>query len=328
MPTTMHSDVPAAVAENVRALRSTIEAEVPPKVLDRNLVVASWRWPMVVRVGDEWVASPRDHATRDRRAVHLLAEIAAHFDVLAIQGLMRDAPTFHAVLRLLGGEWAYMMTGLSRETTYRERTAILFDTRKVLPQGLAGQIVLPGEGKSGGTGGGKFLSEQFFRPPFFAGFRCLGSSFTLVNQHIVYGKEPERVKEIEALGHWLTEVRSGAYWERNLIVVGQLQLMRSGSAVHQAFTQIGLQLPPDLEDAATYVNSMGKPVSMASSIAWAHDGGKPELSIPYQRGGVFNYLADAVFREPLGEELDYLSRHLPIWAEFRVDPGTVPRGRP
>ena len=100
-----------------------------------------------------------------------------------------------------------MMTGLSRETTYRERTAIVFDTRKVLPQGLAGQIVLPGDGKGSPAGPKAFLSDQFFRPPFFAGFRCLGSSFTLVNQHIVFGDRAERVEEIEALGRWLAEVR-------------------------------------------------------------------------------------------------------------------------
>ena len=320
--------MPPAVAQSVRDLRAAIEAAVPPKVLDRNLIVASWRWPMVMRLSDEWIAPDPGRATRDRRAIHLLAEVAGHFDVLAIQGIMGDAPTFHPVMELLGGEWAYMMTGLSRESSYRERTAIVFDTRKVLPQGLAGQIVLPGEGK-GASGRKTFLSEQFFRPPFFAGFRCLGSSFTLVNQHIVFAEEPERVKEIEALGRWLAEVRSGAYWERNLIVVGQLQLMRPGSAVHRALHDAGLRLPPDLEGLATYVNTAGQPVSMASAIAWVQDGGgDPELTIPYRRGGVFNYLDATASAEPLGPDPDYLSRHLPVWAEFEVAPRIVGGGRP
>ena len=318
MPTTA---MPPEVLHSVRGLRAAIEAAVPPKVLDRNLIVASWRWPRVTGLSDEWIDGTAGRTVRDRRAIHLLAEIAGHFDVLAIQGIMAHAPTFHPVMELLGGDWAYMMTGLSRESTYRERTAIVFDTRKVLPQGLAGQIVLPGDGKGAPSGRKAFLSDQFFRPPFFAGFRCLGSSFTLVNQHIVFGEEPERVREIEALGRWLAEVRSGAYWERNLVVVGQLQILRTGSAVHQAFTAAGLRLPPDLEDVATYVGARGRPISMASSIAWVQDGdGDPELTIPYRRGGVFNYLDGTAFPEPLDHDQDYLSRHLPVWAEFEVAP--------
>ena len=103
MPTTA---MPPEVLQSVRGLRAAIEAAVPPKVLDRNLVVASWRWPMVMGLSDEWIATDLGRATRDRRAIHLLAEVVAHFDVLAIQGIMGDAPTFHPVMELLGADWA------------------------------------------------------------------------------------------------------------------------------------------------------------------------------------------------------------------------------
>jgi hypothetical protein len=312
-------EMPREVATDVRRLGAALEARVPPKALDRNLIVASWRWPMVLRAADDWIAADRPRGTRDLRAIRLLAEVVRHFDVLAIQGLMAGAPTFHPVMDLLGPDWAFMMTGLSRESTYNERTAIVFDTRKVLPQGLAGQIVLPGDGKQAG-GGDAFHSSQFFRPPFFAGFRCLGSGFTLVNQHIVFGTPAERVAEIEALGHWIATVSSGAYWERNLIVVGQLQLMRSGSAVHDAFLAAGLRQPPDLVDLASYVNTRGQPVSMASTIAWVETKGSRELAIPYLRGGVFNYHDPAVLAPPLDPDPEYLSQHLPVWAEFEVLP--------
>ena len=48
--------------------------------------------------------------------------------------------------------------------------------------------------------------------------------------------------------------------------------------------------------------------------------GDPELTIPYRRGGVFNYLDGTAFPEPLGHDQDYLSQHLPVWAEFEVAP--------
>lgn len=315
--------MPEEVRGTLLSLRGALDAAVPAKLLDRNLLIATWRWPMVMSTSDRWVDDTTG-ATRDQRAVHLLAEVARRFDVLAVQGLMADAPTFHAMVDLLGPDWAYLLTGLSRESRYRERTAVLFDTRKVLPHGLAGQIVIPRGGKQM-SADDDFLSDQFFRPPFFAGFRCLDSTFTLVNQHIVFGTMPERVREIQALGVWLQEMRSGAYRERNLIVLGQLQLMRPGTPTHRAFTAAGMQVPPDLENAPTYVSNTGKPVSQASSIAWMVTAeGEPDLSFPYRRGGVFNYCDPAVLGN-LAAHPDYLSQHLTMWTEFAVVPSLARR---
>jgi len=317
MATTNPGSMPSEVRDAVSRLREALASAVPPKLLDRNLLIGSWRWPMVFRLAPVWISQDRANGERDLRAVHLLAEVVRHFDVIAIQGVMANAPTVLAVMDLLGPDWAFLMTGLSRETTYRERTAIIFDTRKVLPQGLAGQIVLPQHGKRE-SDDDDILSEQFFRPPFFAGFRCLSTSFTLVNQHIVFGTEPERVREIQALGRWVSEVRAGAYWEGNLIVVGQLQLLRDGSPVHEALTRAGLRLPPGLVGTTTFVNSIGRPASQASAIAWAEDeAGEPDLDFPYRSAGVFDLAS--VFGDSLGD-YDYISVHLPIWAEFSVVP--------
>jgi hypothetical protein len=213
-----------------------------------------------------------------------------------------------------------MVTGLSRESTYNERTAFVFDTRKVLPRGLAGQVVLPTSGQKQ-PAGSDFLSRQFFRPPLFAGFRCLDHAFTLANIHLVYGEPAERVAELEAFVQWLREVdRDGYDWERNFIVLGQLQLMRSGTPLHDALTGGGLHIPDDLVDLPTFVNSAGTPASMASSIAWFGTGSGPaEPQLRYLKGGVFNFLTDDLpFRDPSPQH--YLSRHLPMWAEFDVRP--------
>ena len=309
--------MPSEVRDTVARLREAVAAAVPPKLLDRNLLIATWRWPMVFRVSPAWISQGSESGERDLRSVHLLAEVVRHFDVIAIQGVMAHAPTVLPVMELLGPDWAFLMTGLSRETTYRERTAIIFDTRKVLPRGLAGQIVLPQQGKRA-SDDDDILSEQFFRPPFFAGFRCLSSAFTLVNQHIVFGTELERVREIQALGRWIAEVRAGAYWEGNLIVLGQLQLLRDGSPVHRAFTQAGLRLPPGLVGTTTYVNSSGRRVNQASAVAWVEsEAGDPDLEFPYRSAGVFDYAS--LFGDALGG-YDYLSQHLPVWVEFKVVP--------
>ena len=128
--------MPSEVRDAVSRLRAAAAAEVPPKLLDRNLLIATWRWPRVFRVAPQWLSQDGGSGERDLRAVHLLAEVVRHFDVIAIQGVMAHAPTVLPVMELLGPDWAFLMTGLSRESTYRERTAIVFDTRKVLPQGV------------------------------------------------------------------------------------------------------------------------------------------------------------------------------------------------
>lgn len=315
------SEMPPEVVKALHDFRAAIEIAVPPKVLDRNLLIATWRWPILSRVTKDWVAPRPQPGSRDLRAIALLAEVVRHFDVVALQGIMGNAPNLHGMLRVLGPDWAYMITGLSRETTYRERTAVVFDTRRVLPQGLAGQVVVP-EGGKRNSEDVDFLSSQFFRPPFFAGFRCLGASFTIVNQHIVFGTEQERVAEMRALCAWVDEIKSGEYWERNLIIVGQLQLFRSGSRVHRVFDDAGLHLPPELVDAPSFVNSAGNLATMASSIAWVQPKGRrSELTIPYERSGVFNYHDRALLPHAISPDLDYLSKHLPVWAEFNVEPG-------
>ena len=307
---------PAHVASELRGLRARLDATLPRKMLDRNLIIGTWRWEMFDAVNETWVADRDERPARDLRAIRCLAEIVGHFDVIALQGLMGDARGLRLVMEALGDYWALMITALSRESTYNERTAFIFDTRKVLPRGLAGQVVLR-DSESKASEKDHFLSRQFFRPPMFAGFRCLDRKFTLANVHLVFGDPDERLAEMRAFAAWLGEIsRKGYYWERNFIVLGQLQLMRSGTPLYEAFTAGGLHIPPDLVDVPTF--PAGRPATMASSIAWFGEGsGSAELGLEYLRGGVFDFLADGL---PFGER--YLSRHLPVWAEFSIRRGS------
>jgi endonuclease/exonuclease/phosphatase family metal-dependent hydrolase len=303
---------PPQVAADLRDLRSRLDAALPSKLLDRNLIIATWRWERFDEVTEKWLADAGDHAAaRDLRAIRCLAEIVSHFDVLAVQGVMGDARGVGLVMDALGDDWGLMMSGLSRESAYNERTAFVFDTRKVVPRGLAGQVVLQ-DSEAKDAKEGRYLSRQFFRPPLFAGFRCLDRKFTLAAAHLVYGQSEERLAEVRAFVAWLAETsRKGYDWERNFIVLGQLQLMRSGTPLHDAFTEGGLRIPADLVDVPTF--PADNPKTMASSIAWFGEGSGPaELDLDYLRGGVFEF-ADGL---PLNGA--NLSRHLPVWAEFSV----------
>jgi hypothetical protein len=302
---------PAGIAAALGDLRAELDGALPTKLLDRNLIIGTWRWEMFDAVTEKWVANRRGRAAHDLRTIRCFAEIVSHFDVIALQGMLGDARGLRLVMEALGNDWGLMISALSRESSYNERTAFIFDTRKVLPRGLAGQVVLP-EGQAKVSEGGRFLSSQFFRPPMFAGFRCLDRDFTLANIHLVFGKPAERLAEMRAFTAWLGEIsRKGYRWERNFIVLGQLQLMRSGTPLYEAFTASGLQIPRDLVDVPTF--PAGRPASMASAIAWFGKGrGSATLELDYLRGGVFDFLNGPALADAS------LSRHLPVWAEFSV----------
>jgi hypothetical protein len=309
---------PPRVAAELAILQAALDVAIPAKNLDRNLLIATWRWQMFDRVTEKWIADAGDGPARDLRAVRCLAEILRRFDIIAIQGLMGNARGLQTVLDALGDHWALMVTGLSRESSYNDRSAFVFDTRKVLPRGLAGQVVLA-EPEAKQPSGSRLLSRQFFRPPLFAGFRCLDDHFTLANIHLVWGSAGERVAEMRAFAGWLREIsEKGYYWERNLIALGQLQLLHARGPVYDALQSVGLRVPHDLLGVPTFVTSQGKPATMASAIAWfGEESGPGALGLEYVRGGVFNFLAaDLPFSNVDYER--YLTNHLPVWAEFRV----------
>ena len=62
--------MPEEVRATLLQLRGALDAAVPAKLLDRNLLIATWRWPMVMRISDRWV-DDTNAVIRDQRA-HLV----------------------------------------------------------------------------------------------------------------------------------------------------------------------------------------------------------------------------------------------------------------
>lgn len=317
----INASPPVEVQKDLQFLRSALDQSLPQKLLDQNLIIATWRWNMVNDVTMKWVSEGEDRPRRDLRSVHCLAEILSRFDVTAIQGVMGNARALQLVMALLGDPWELMVTGLSQESSYKERMAFVFDRRKVRLNGLAGQVILS-ENELKDLDDHKLLSRQFFRPPFFAGFQCQELPITLANMHLVYGQNVERLLEVRAIARWLRRLHEQASpWESNIIALGQMQFARAGSDLYQAFTSSGLAIPEDLLNAGTYVNHAGVPMTMMSAIAWFQETQtSPGLRLPYRRGGVFNYVRiglDFIDRNPR-DVAQYLSNHLPMWAEFSL----------
>ena len=77
--------LPPNVAADLARLRAGLNATVPPKHLDDNLLIATWNLRAFGGLNDAWDAPPKASPSRDLRAVACIAEILSRFDVIAVQ---------------------------------------------------------------------------------------------------------------------------------------------------------------------------------------------------------------------------------------------------
>ncbi|RTR01070.1 hypothetical protein [Halomonas nitroreducens] len=195
----------------------------------------------------------------------------------------------------------------------QERQAYLFDSRRISPSGLAGEIVLPP------TADGD-PREQFDRTPYLVGFQAGGEHFVLLSAHIRYGDEPvARLPELRRLAHFVAReirdrVREDGAEETNLIVLGDFNIdRRQGNPLFDASVATGLWVPEALRTLST---TYGTEPKHYDQIAWFRD----DLSLrPTGRAGKVDF-AGAVFQELSSFQMTYrVSDHFPLWVEFTLD---------
>jgi len=313
---------PDEIGAELNELRAEMDRVIPAKLLDRNLLIATWNIRNLSEVTETWISGPENKHERDLHALRIISEILSRFDVIAIQKVRHGGQALQLLMEGLGEQWGLMITDAARGSLgFNERLAFIFDTRKVLPLGLAGQLVLSEEELR--SAGDTFLARQFARPPYIAGFQCLGQHFTLVNLHIVYGpNQSERVPEIRTLARWLDQwAKKSSIWDKNLIVLGQFNLDAEGGPLYQAFTSTGLTIPEDLRRTPSlFTSNSDAPFPLYDQIAWFTNHGAAEFSLTYLRGGNFDFSKTAMRSRRMSKrDLSYsISDHLPLWAEFSV----------
>jgi endonuclease/exonuclease/phosphatase family metal-dependent hydrolase len=315
---------PEDVAEDLLRLRAALDEQVPPKVLDRNLLIGTWNIRCFGGLTEKWSAASGDVPKRDLHALLCISEIVSRFDVVAIQEVRGNVTALRRMMRLLGPHWGLSLTDVTRGNPGNdERMAFVFDTRKVQLSGLACEIVVPLE-ELKGVGPGA-LDRQFARTPYAVSFRVGGKTFVLVTLHVLYGKKAEeRVPELKAIAGWLARWASDIHaWDQNLIALGDFNIDRRGDLLYQALTSSGLQLPDDLHlIPRTLFSTPGKPDhdKFYDQIAWFTERRKtlPPLALLYARGGYFDFLPAAMTARGFSRtQLSWrISDHYPIWAEF------------
>jgi hypothetical protein len=270
---------------------------------------------------------------------------------VAVQEVRDDLTALNTLMEYLGGWWDYLLTDVTEgRRGNRERTAFLYDSRKIRFGGLAGEIVVPPVEEM--EDGKKTLkpANQLARTPFMVGFRAGWFKFTICTTHILYGKavaeEPERLEEIRVLARYLADrAKEEHAWAKNMILLGVFNIFETKDLTLKAITDAGFVVPRRLQE----LPSNAPRTRHYDQIAFIAPDLRDQLEL--SEAGVFNYF-DHVYREEdetlyaqeMGEayarkkdgtqrdekertsyyrewRTHQMSDHLPMWIELRTDFG-------
>lgn len=80
------SSPPVPVRADLAVLRASLDQSgIPPRSLDRNVVIGAWNIRGFGKVLDKWESAATDSPKRNLRNVLCLAEVVSRFDVVALQ---------------------------------------------------------------------------------------------------------------------------------------------------------------------------------------------------------------------------------------------------
>jgi endonuclease/exonuclease/phosphatase family metal-dependent hydrolase len=316
---------PLDVQNDLNSLREVLDERVPPRMYDRNLLLATWNLRAFGGLTEKWVSETDDSPKRDLQSVRAIAEILRRFDVIAIQEIRGNLKALRHTLKVLGTDWGLILTDVSRGAAGNdERLGFLFDQRKVQISGLAAELVVPQEELE--AVGPDALQRQFARTPYAVSFRCGATTFVLVTLHVLYGKSAsERIPELRAISRWLDRwARDINSWDHNLIALGDFNIDRRGDERYDAFTSTGLTVPDDLHEVPRTIFSDPETPSKQKfydQIAWFTESeGRPALSLTHKQSGYFDFKDVALPRRGLSNRSLswHVSDHYPLWSEFEL----------
>ena len=317
------SPVPDRVTADLAGLRRALDAQVAPRTED-NLLIGTWNIRALGNYTDKWTASGKDSPKRDWHSLAAIAAVVERFDVTAIQETKRDTRALFALLSLLGEDYRVIAYDVTEgDEGNDERLAYIYDSRRVQPSGLVGEIVLPPKAEN--------PVKQFARTPYAAGFVRNDVEFVLTTVHVLWGKRwQDRLPELTAFAEWMRGWADRPKdWNRNLFVLGDFNIDRRDDPLWMAFFATGLYPPAVLHDVSrtifdndrdrhyydqiswfTPTLADGTTVSRLEGLDFTHTGGNVDF-VPHT-------LTDSGLDK---QQLSWrISDHYPLWLEFRVTP--------
>lgn len=307
--------VPEGVTADLGRLATSLDDLVPVKT-DGNLLLGTWNIRALSALTSKWDAGEDDSPKRDWHAIACLAEVVSRFDVVAVQELRRDTTAMHALVARLGPGWEVIASDVTEGSAGNgERLSYVYDSSRVRPSGLVGEIVLPPA--AGGP------ATQFARTPYVASFERNDVEFVLASVHVLWGSGAEdRLPEIEAFAAWMHDwAERPRDWNENLLVLGDFNLDRLGDPLFEAFVSTGLWPPAELNDVPRTIFDDDRDHHFYDQIAWFSDPSGASLlhSMAYAgRAGSFDFVPLA-FAGLTRSQLSWrMSDHYPLWAEFEL----------
>jgi endonuclease/exonuclease/phosphatase family metal-dependent hydrolase len=321
MPT-IKDTPPEAVQVDLETFTNALDAALPPRTVDDNLLVGTWNVREFGGLTEKWHAGDDDSPKRDLHSLRVIAEVVRRFDVVALQEVTGTLKALRHALHFLGDDWGLALTDVTQgDAGGGERLAFLFDRRRIQLSGLAAELVVPGDETD--DIGQDALRRQFARTPYAVSFRAGDQTFILVTLHVLYGDSvDERTPELRAIARWLDRwARRVHSWDHNLIALGDFNIDRIDDERYEAFTSTGLHVPDDLHEVPrTIFADVDDPeAKFYDQIAWfTGEAGQPALSLDFRRAGSFDFREVALPRRDLTmHSLSYrISDHYPLWAEF------------
>jgi len=318
---------PQDVRSDLTSLRDALDAAIPPKTLDRNVLIGTWNIRAFGQVTAKWATNAADSPKRGLNHILYIAEFISRFDVVALQEVKRDLSGLRLLMRALGPAWGWILSDLTRgEEGNQERIAFVFDLRRVKPSGLAAELVVPIEDQTSLTEAG--LQKQFARTPYAVSFESQGASFTLVTLHVIWGDNAaQRLPEIQEIARWLADWADGGdEFGENLMTLGDFNIDRQADPLYQAFVATGLTPAPEHVGLPRTLFDDPLKKHFYDQIAWfTGAAGTPALTAPLRyegQGGNFDF-RPTLQKSLSNVELSWrISDHFPLWASFsvRADP--------
>jgi endonuclease/exonuclease/phosphatase family metal-dependent hydrolase len=310
--------IPPQVVSEADLVRTAVASVVPAKS-DGNLLIGTWNLRAFGGLTRKWDAGDGDSPKRDWRAVALIAAVVSRFDVAAVQEVRRDTSALHFLLDLLGPRWAFITSDVSEgDRGNDERLAFIYDTERVEPSGLVGEVVLPA------TVG--HVPDQFARTPYAASFVRAGVEFILTSVHVVWGEgAADRVSEITRFAAWMRDWAERANdWNGNLLALGDFNIDRLDDPLFAAFVTSGLWPPAELNGVPRTVFDNDREHHFYDQIAWFTEVSPAAVQnvlrgLSYQgRAGGFDFLPHVYPGSDRTSVSWRISDHYPLWVEFGV----------
>ncbi len=280
----LHKEHDRHVVERLIELRSKLDAQIPTRTLDQNLILGTW--------------NIRDFGStgfRTKEALIYISEVISRFDIVAIQEVKGDLRGLMELRKYLGEFWDFIASDVTTgKSGNNERLAFLFDTRKLSFTRVAGEIVIPPIQRTDDDGRKTYVPvAQPARSPHLLGFKSGWLDFALVNVHIYYGtpdpNNPTRVQEIDNICELLTKrSRDNHSISRNIILTGDFNIFNTKDDTYRALKKHGFRIPYEHQSRPT---NSGK-TRFFDQIAVL----ERSLEFKLNNAGIFDFL-DVLFRD-------------------------------